>query len=262
MTLNSSDPPSVDPGNVPDPKCLVDLTHPLDPAVLSWPGEGGFDRVPETDAPINQELHVRSNRFSTGEHVGTHIDAARHMKPGGTTIDQIPLSQLIGRGVRIDVSRDRAGERDFQIPIPLLLRWENAHGEIPPGSIVLFHTGYGSFWGNREAYLGTADAGPAGDRNLHFPGLHFEAARWLVEERHARAVGIDTHGIDCGASTAYASHDILLSSNIPILENLANLDQLPDDGFMIVALPLSIREGTGAPARVIAILDPPPPPDA
>jgi kynurenine formamidase len=258
MTLNPSDPPSVDLGTFPDPKRLVDLTHPLDPAVLSWPGEGGFDQSPETDVPIDAELHVRSNRFSTGEHVGTHIDASRHMKPRGTTIDQTPLSQLIGRGFRIDVSRDRAGERDFQIPIPLLLRWEHAQGEIPPRSIVLLHTGYGSFWGNREAYLGTTDAGPAGDKDLHFPGLHPESARWLVEERHVKAVGIDTHGIDCGASTSYASHNILLSANIPILENLANLDRLPDDGFVIVALPLPIREGTGAPARVIAILDSPP----
>jgi kynurenine formamidase len=90
---------------------------------------------------------------------------------------------------------------------------------------------------------------------LHFPGLSPEAAQWLVDNRNIKAIGIDTPSIDYGQSQLFKSHVILLSENIPAFENLTNLDKLPNTNFEIIALPMKIKGGTGAPLRIIALLD-------
>jgi kynurenine formamidase len=90
---------------------------------------------------------------------------------------------------------------------------------------------------------------------LHFPGLHPEAARWLGQHRTVKAVGIDTASIDFGQSTHFQSHVTLFEKNIPALENVANLEQLPETGFTVLALPMKIRGGSGGPVRIVALLD-------
>ena len=89
---------------------------------------------------------------------------------------------------------------------------------------------------------------------LHFPGLHPEAATWLVQNRSVKAVGIDTASIDFGQSTHFQSHIRLFEKNIPALENVANLDQLPETGFTVLALPMKIGGGSGGPVRIVAIV--------
>jgi len=135
-----------------------------------------------------------------------------------------------------------------------LIDYELAHGRIPDGSIVLFKTGFASRWPNAGAYLGTAERGDAAVAKLHFPGLHPEAATWIVMNRAVKAVGIDTASIDYGQSTLYESHRILYERDIPAFENLTNLDQLPVRGAFVVALPMKIKGGSGAPLRAIAML--------
>ncbi len=102
--------------------------------------------------------------------------------------------------------------------------------------------------------MGTAERGPEAVARLHFPGLHATAAQWLVEERGIKAVGLDTPSIDYGQSTGFESHVTLFQANVPAFENLANLDRLPATGFFVVALPMKIRGGSGAPLRVVAVL--------
>ena len=89
---------------------------------------------------------------------------------------------------------------------------------------------------------------------IHFPGLQPETAAGLVRERHVKAVGIDTDSIDYGQSMAFETHITLLSHNVPVFENLANLDDLPDRDFNVIALPMKIAGGTGGPLRVIAVI--------
>ena len=133
-------------------------------------------------------------------------------------------------------------------------RWEAEHGRIPNGAIVLLDTGFARFWPEREDYLGTDLRGQEGVQALHFPGLHPEAAAWLVRERRVKAVGIDTASIDYGQSTKFETHVALLSQNIPVFENLANLHDLPARGFDVIALPMKIAGGTGGPLRIIAVV--------
>ena len=119
---------------------------------------------------------------------------------------------------------------------------------------MLIRTGYSKFWPDASRYLGTQERGAGAVAKLHFPGLHQDAARWLAETRRVKAVGLDTASIDYGQSTMYESHRILYERDIPAFENLTNLDRLPARGAFVVALPMKIKGGTGAPLRAIAML--------
>ena len=103
--------------------------------------------------------------------------------------------------------------------------------------------------------MGTDERGMDAVKLLHFPGLSPEAAQWLVDERNINAIGLDTPSIDYGQSTEFKSHVILLGKNIPAFENLTNLNQLPKKDFMVIALPMKIKDGSGGPLRIVAIVD-------
>ena len=125
---------------------------------------------------------------------------------------------------------------------------------LPDGAIVLLRTGWGDRWHDRTAYLGTALTGAEAVPQLHFPGLHPDAARWLVSERSVSAVGIDTPSIDYGQSATFESHVVLYSDNVVGFENVANLGELPESGSFVVALPMKIAGGSGGPLRIVAFL--------
>ena len=129
--------------------------------------------------------------------------------------------------------------------------WKKTNGQIRAEPIVLVRTGWSTFWRDRARYMGTAVPGDV--RNLHFPGIAPEAAKMLAEHR-VDGVGIDTASLDHGPSTNFRSHRILNGAGIYGLENVANLDRLPAAGATVVALPMKIRNGTGGPVRVIALL--------
>jgi len=133
-------------------------------------------------------------------------------------------------------------------------RAEKTHGTIPDGAILLIRTGYSQRWPDAAAYLGTAARGAGAVAQLHFPGLHPDTARWLLANRAIDAVGIDTASIDRGQSTQYESHRALFARNVPAFENLAGLERLPPRGATVVALPMKIGGGSGAPLRAIAFV--------
>ena len=190
------------------------------------------------------------------EHGGTHIDAPIHFAKGGLTLDQIPIERLVGTGVRIDITAQCARDRDYRVTVQDFERWEAEHGRIPNRSIVLLDTGFARFWPSRQQYLGTELRGPEAVRALHFPGLHPDAADWLVRERQVKAVGIDTASIDYGQSSKFETHVVLLTQSVPVFENLSDLRNLPHREFDVIALPMKIAGGTGGPLRVIAVLSP------
>ena len=146
------------------------------------------------------------------------------------------------------------GNRDYQVTENDLTSWERRNGKITNGSIVLLRTGFGKFYPDRKKYLGTEQRGEKAVADLHFPGLHPDAARWLTRNRSIKAIGLDTPSIDYGQSKLFESHRILFEKNIPAFENVANLDKLPIKGFSIVALPMKIAGGSGGPLRMVAIV--------
>ncbi len=234
---------------------VIDLSHAFDAETVYWPTADTFKLEKDFEGTTDKGYFYAANKFSTAEHGGTHIDAPVHFAKGKHTVDEIPLEQLMGAAVIIDVSRACAKDADYQVSVSDFQKWERAHGRLPKNVIVLLRTGYGKFWPDRERYMGTDERGPEAVAKLHFPGLHPDAARWLTRNRSIKAIGLDTPSIDYGQSTLFESHRILFEKNIPAFENLANLDKLPLTNFHIIALPMKIKGGSGGPLRVIAIVN-------
>jgi Predicted metal-dependent hydrolase len=230
----------------------LDLTHAFSAETIYWPTAEPFRLETVFAGMTKKGFYYAANKFSAAEHGGTHIDAPIHFAAGGQTVDQLPLTQLIGPAVVIDVSQKALSNRDYQVSIPDFIAWEEKHSRIPDNAIVLLHTGYGRFWPDRVQYMGTDQRGEAAVAELHFPGLHPEAARWLTEQRQISAIGLDTPSIDYGQSTLFESHQILFSKNIPAFENVAHIDRLPATSAMVFALPMKIKGGSGGPLRIVA----------
>jgi kynurenine formamidase len=235
-----------------DEATWIDLTYPFDSTTLYWPTAQPFRLEVVSAERTPAGYYYAANNFSTAEHGGTHLDAPVHFAEGRHTTDQIPLEQLLGPAAVVDVSGNANNDPDYRITIDDLREWENAHGRLTDGAIVLLRTGWGARWPDRERYLGTSATGAAAVPQLHFPGLDSAAARWLVEERDVDAVGIDTPSIDYGQSSRFAAHQILFAANIPAFENVAQLDRLPETGAFVIALPMKIAGGSGGPLRIIA----------
>jgi kynurenine formamidase len=233
---------------------IVDLSHAFDANTIYWPTEDGFELQVEAAGITEAGYYYSANSFSTAEHGGTHLDAPVHFARGRWTVDQIPLERLVGPAIKVDVRAQCDANRNYEVQVSDLEAWEAEHGRIEPGSIVLLDTGFARHWPNRALYLGTEVHGPKAVARLSFPGLHPDAARWLTTEREIHAIGLDTASIDRGKSTSFESHRILFAANVPAFENLSDLDGLPAREFTVIALPMKIGGGTGAPLRVIAVL--------
>lgn len=232
----------------------IDLSHDFSEETIYWVTAEPFKRTTVAEGKTDKGFYYSAYNFSGAEHGGTHLDSPVHFAEGKKTVDQIEIQNLIGEGVKIDVSAKAANDRDYQISVDDIKAWEVANGKIPEWSIILFQTGFGSKWPNVKEYLGTDQKGPDAVKDLHFPGLHPDAAKWLVENRKFKAVGLDTASIDYGQSTLFESHVALMTNDIPAFENVANLDKLPANGFHVIALPMKIKGGSGGPLRIVAFL--------
>ena len=232
----------------------IDLTHSFSATTIYWPTADGFVHEVDFKGITDKGYYYTAFNFSAAEHGGTHIDAPIHFSEGGQTVDQLPIDQLIGPAVVIDVAEKTCTNRDYRVAVADFEVWEAEHGQLPEGCIVLLDTGSAQFWPDRVAYMGTDRRGADAVADLHFPGLHPEAAAWLVENRAIKAIGLDTPSIDYGQSKLFESHRILFDKNILALENVANLDRLPPVGATLFALPMKIEGGSGGPTRVVAFI--------
>jgi kynurenine formamidase len=228
----------------------IDLSYDFSEQTIYWTNADKFKKETVAEGRNPKGYYYSAYKFSAPEHGGTHLDSPIHFAEGRKTVDEIPLEQLIAPAVKIDVAAKAAANRDYLIGTEDLTNWESANGRIADGSIVLFQTGYGKFWGDRAKYMGIEGA----DEQKHFPGLGAEAARWLVENRKINAVGIDTASIDRGQSQLFEAHVILMEQNIPAFENVANLEKVPTKGAHVFAFPMKIKAGSGAPLRIAAFV--------
>jgi kynurenine formamidase len=233
---------------------IVDLTHAFDSQSVYWPTAEAFKLETDFEGMTDKGYFYSAYRYSAAEHGGTHLDSPVHFAKGRHTVDQIPLQQLMGAAIVIDVTQQCATNADYQVSVADFQNWERRHGRIARGTIVLLRTGFGKRYPDRAQYLGTDERGAEAVAKLHFPGLDPEAARWLTQNRSIKAIGLDTASIDYGQSTLFESHRTLFENNIPAFENVANLDQLPLKGFSVIALPMKIKSGSGGPLRIVALL--------
>lgn len=232
----------------------IDLTHTFNEQTIYWPTASNFALDTVFEGMTEKGYYYSAYQFCSAEHGGTHLDAPVHFSAGKHTVDQVPVDQLIGPAIVIDVSEQALADRDYLITIEDFRNWEAQHGPMPEEVIVLLRTGYDQFWGDPIRYMGTDKKGEQAVADLHFPGLHPDAASWLSENRDIKAIGLDTPSIDYGQSTLYESHQILFANDIPAFENVASLQSLPPKGSHVVALPMKIGNGSGAPLRIVAFV--------
>jgi kynurenine formamidase len=232
---------------------IVDLTYSFDDKTIYWPtSPSAFELKPLSRGTVPGGWFYASNAFCTPEHGGTHMDAPIHFSERGRTADQVPPRQLIAPAAVIDVRKQAAANPDYRLSVSDIRDWEKKYGSIAAGTTVLLRTGWGPRWPDRKAYLG--DDTPGDASKLHFPSYGPEAARYLVIERKVGALGVDTASIDPGTSQDFQVHRVANGANVPGLENIANLEELPESGAWVIALPMKIAGGSGGPLRIVALL--------
>ncbi|CAH1258014.1 Hypp1945 [Branchiostoma lanceolatum] len=233
---------------------LIDLTWTLRGGIPVYPFYPPYNFTIVNRGDQAGGYYLESNEIFMNEHTGTHIDAPAHFAPGAWRLDQIPLGHLTGPGVMIDVREKIGDNTDYAVTQQDLQGWEREYGRIPDGAIIMLRSGWGEqFWGQGPAaYLGSAQKDAS---LLHSPGLHPDAAQWLVDNRYVKVIGFDTISADTGDSTTYPAHKILLPNNIIIIENVGHLNKMPPTGSTVYAMPIKIGDGSGAPSRVFAIID-------
>ena len=239
---------------------VVDLTHTLDPdfPVIILPPEFGQCarfRMEEISCYDHRGPAWKWHNISMSEHTGTHFDAPAHWISGrdlpNASVDEIDVKNFIGPICVIDCSDGADQNDDFELTADIIKDWEAIHGTIPPNTWVFMRTD----WSKRKGmeYLNMKEDGP------HSPGPTPEAVRFLVEERDIRGFGVETVGTDAGQGAhyipPYPAHFYLHGAGKFGLQCLCNLDQLPATGAVLMAAPLKIKNGTGSPLRVLALVD-------
>jgi kynurenine formamidase len=227
---------------------IVDLSYPLNKNSAFWPGENYKPFELHTIATLEQN-GVLSKAFASPEHLGTHIDAPNHFAKDQISVDQIKPESLFAPGVVIDVVGPVSLDPDFRLSIDHIKAWETQHGRIPDGAIVMLHTGWDRHWGDTLRYQNKDAHG-----EMHFPAFSAEAAKFLIEERKVRGIGLDTMSMDCGLSKDFPAHKVVNGAGRYGLENVANLDKLPPRGFYLFVAPMKIETGSGGPTRIFAIV--------
>lgn len=232
----------------------IDLTHAFDETTIYWPTSKSFHLDEVHKGPTGKGYWYESNDISASEHGGTHLDAPAHFFKDRWHVDDIPLNRLIAPGIVVDVSEKAAKNPSYLISRQDFLDWEKAHGRIVAGHIVLVRTGWEDRWPDKKQYLGTDQPGDVA--HLSFPGFSEEAAKFLAHDRKVAAVGLDTPSLDHGPSKDFLAHRVFGEANVPGFENVCRLGSLPPSGFRVIALPMKIGRGSGAPLRIVAEVGP------
>jgi len=225
---------------------VIDLSYAINDKLVRWPGDEKVFAA-EVHASVEKDGYF-TRSFWMLEHYGTHLDAPVHFPPGKTTVDQIPVKQLFGPAVVLDVSAEGAKDADYQLPAARVAEWEKRRGRIPEGSVVLLRTGWSARWPDAQSYRNQDPLG-----RMHFPGFSVEAAQLLIE-RKVSGLGCDSMSVDYGASADFAVHHLALGSGLYHLENLADLSALPETGAFLVVAPIKLEGASGGPVRVFALL--------
>jgi kynurenine formamidase len=238
---------------------VVDLTQTLseDTPTLVLPPEfnqaAGFSRE-ELSRYDERGAAWYWNNFTVCEHTGTHFDAPAHWITGkdlpDNALHQLPAKDFIGPAVVLDFSKEAAADPDFLLDIDHIKTWEAEHGAIPDKAWVLFRTD----WSKRQGddYTNRKEDG------AHTPGPNVAAVEYLVNERNAIGFGVETIGTDAGQAhlldPQYPAHSLFHGAGRYGLQCLENLDKLPATGVTIIAAPMKIRDGSGSPLRVLALV--------
>ena len=223
---------------------VADLTHTFTDGFPVFVVGTGPERETIADFPTSG---FYAQRWTFGEHSGTHMDAPGHFVPGGRLSPEITPQELVAPIVVVDITAKAASNPNAMVELEDLRNFERRHGRIPKGAIVAGDSGWAAKVGDPLAFKG----GPAFP-NYNFPGWSEEAALWLVEKRDVTGIGIDTMSLDPGNSLTFPVHVNFLATDRYGLENLAGLGEIPPRGATAYVGLIPWEEGSGGPCRVIA----------
>lgn len=170
-------------------------------------------------------------------------------------IQKIPMKDLVGPGVIIDVQEKSKKDHDYRVSIKDLKEWEANFGQIPDGAIVVMNSGWYSRYPNKNLVFNTEKFDD--HTTFHFPGWHVDTVLWLINNRVVKAVGVDTPSNDYGQSTEYLVHRLVAKSGLVGVENVANLDAIPQVGSTIFLPVIKLHDGSGGPVRAFATIPSP-----
>jgi len=225
---------------------VIDLSYAISDKLVPWPGDAKAFEA-KTNATVEKNGYF-TRSFWMLEHYGTHMDAPAHFPPGTITLDQIAVEKFFGPAVVLDATKEAGLDPDYQLSIKKIAEWEQKHGKIPAGAIVVLRTGWSSRWPDVARYRNQDVNG-----KMHFPGYSVEAAKVLLD-RKVSGLGCDTLSIDPGNSPDFPVHHLVLGAGVYQLENLADLSGLPEAGGFLIAAPIKLEGGSGGPVRVLALL--------
>jgi kynurenine formamidase len=225
---------------------IVDLTQTIHPNIPIWPDDPPVEF--ETVSQIEKNGYYL-RKFSMGEHSGTHINAPNSFDAAGTGIDNYPPQSLVVPAIVIDIRAPTIANPDYTLTINDVLNWEQQYQPIEAGNLVLLYTGWQEKWSDAQAFFNQDENGIC-----HFPGFGEETAQFLLEERSIAGIGTDTHGVDAGRDASFAVNKLVLNKQRIVLENLANLEELPAAGITLVIGILRLAGGSGSPVSAIAFV--------
>ncbi len=224
---------------------VIDLTHTLSPGFPTFFGTPGI--TIEKRFTLKKD-GANVNWWHVLEHAGTHLDAPFHYSDTGAAVDTIPAEQLVVPLAVIDVSAKAARNADYAMSREDLADWENSNGPLPHGCCVAMHSGWAQHVTNAK-FTGKDASGV-----MHFPGIDPQAAAWLLKERNVAGLAVDTLSLDPGNSKSFKTHATWLPAGRWGIENIANLDKVPAAGATLVAGVPKVKDATGAPARIFALV--------
>ncbi len=229
---------------------LVDLSHPLASDIPHW---SGFPPATRSTLFDYQNSGFKAEQYCHVGQWGTHIDPPSHFVAGLRNLDQIPLEEMLLPLVVIDVHQQVEQNADYTLSVADIKHWEQQHGPVPKGSFVAMRTDWSKRWPD-QASMQNQDANGVN----HYPGWSLEALRYLYEQRGITASGHETTDTDPGVSTTqddYSLEFYILSHNHYQIEMLNNLDQVPESGALVIVSWPNVEQGSGFPARVLALID-------
>ncbi|MFD6953419.1 cyclase [Nocardiopsis sp. TSRI0078] len=244
-------PPSPPTGPRPWPRGfrrVADLSHVLSPSIPSW--DEDKPRRERIGDPVPEgEFGFYVQRWTFGEHSGTHLDAPGHVIGGGRLVPDIRPHELVAPAAVIDIRARAAEDPDTTVTVEDVLAFERVHGRVPEGAAVLMHSGWSARWARGdEAVRGVAE-----DGSWHFPGFGPEACEFLFSQRGAVGVGVDTLSTDPGDSTDFPAHEVVGRADRWGLEALTGLEQLPPSGALLSIGVMPGLDASGGPSRVLAM---------
>jgi kynurenine formamidase len=241
---------------------IVDCSHTYSPEIPAISLPPPFGQTPPFELHLISRFDAKGpawywNWFKMGEHTGTHVDAPNHWVSGQNNVgvDRMDLKSLIVPAAVVDVAQKAEANHDYEVTREDLLDWEKQHGRIPKNAMVVINSGWGRRWPDAKRYLNQDGKGVP-----HNPGFGESAAEFLLKEREIAGLAVDAVSTEALALAGnkkphpYPVHFAAHAAGKYQIEAFANAQELPPAGAVLIISPLKIKDGSGAPARILALV--------